>query len=102
MIRKVKTSIEEQETFFYLAPLEPDGKSLVYTTEPTMIKKMWELHKQYPDDVTIKHDDKYGTDFHIPPNWIDIKPKKRLTEAQKKELAKRFEKRKSNSGEKRK
>lgn len=92
MIRKVKTIIEEQETYIYLSPLESDGNALVYTTEPAMIKKMWELHKKQPDVVKIKRDDKYGTDFLIPPTWIDIKPKKQLTDAQKKELVERFNK----------
>lgn len=92
MIRKVKTILEEQETYIYIAPLDDDGKYLVYTTEPSMIKKMWELHKLYPDDVTIKNDDKYGSEFLIPPDWCSIKPKKKYTEAEKKELVKRFNK----------
>ena len=92
MIKKIKLSTEEKESFIYLAPLEPNGKALVYTTEPVMLKKMWKLHNNHPDDVTIRHDDKYGTEFYIPMNWIDIKPKKKLTEAERLELVKRFSK----------
>ena len=84
MIHKVKNDIEVQETFIYLSPLEPDGNALITTTEPVMIKALWNLHKQYPDDVKILHDDKYGTDFRVPPSWIIIKPKRQLTENKKK------------------
>lgn len=90
MIRKVSTPIEEQETFIYLAPLEADNKAVIYTTEPAMLKTMRELYKKYPEGIELKSDDKYGSEFYIPSAWIIIKPKKMLTDAQRKELASRF------------
>ena len=101
MIRKIKTSIEEQETFIYLAPLEAN-KAVIYTTEPTMLKTMRELYKKYPDGISLKSDDKYGAEFYIPSAWIIIKPKKLLTDVQKKELANRFHGNHKNAKQKKK
>ena len=102
MIRKCKLSIEEQETYIYLSPLEADNKAVIYTTEPSMLKTMQELYKKYPEGISLKSDNKYGAEFYIPPAWIIIKPKKTLTDAQKKELTSRFNKKRNNNRQKKK
>lgn len=80
---KIGNPLDEQETIINIAPNAINKRASIYTTMPNMLAKMWKMQEQYPDDVLIVHDDKYGTEFSVPNDWIKIKPKRKLSDEQR-------------------
>lgn len=90
MIPKVGNPYDEQETIINIDPKQISDRASVYTTIPAMINRMWALHEKYPEDVLVTHDDKYGSEFTVPRDWVKIKPKRQMTEEEKQALAARL------------
>ena len=91
MIRKVSTPLDEQETIINIAPASVVDKVNVYTSSKTMLTHMWKLYNKYPDQVDLLSDDKYGSEFAVPRDWIVVRPKRKLSEEQKKAMAERLQ-----------
>jgi len=90
MTEKVPTPLDEQETIINYNPNQVNDRASVYTSATNTLAAMWKLYNERPDEVKIIHDDKYGTEFSVPRDWIKIKPKKQLTDEQKQLLASRL------------
>ena len=90
MIEKISTPLEEQETVINIQPNQIEERVTVYTSMYTTLVKLWKLKEQHPDDVLVVNDDKYGTEFSVPRNWIKIKPPKQYTEEQRQQMAERM------------
>lgn len=86
---KVTTPTCDQETNINYGPV--DGKmASFYTCLPRDLKRMWKLYEEYPDEVEIKADDKYGTEFMIPQAWVRIRPPRKMSEEQRQAAAERL------------
>ena len=90
MIEKIGNPLDEQETVINIAPVQVREKAYVYTSIPHELNRLWKLHEQYPDEVEISTDDKYGTEFIVPRDWVKIKPKRQLSEEQRRIAAERL------------
>lgn len=85
---KVSTSVMEQETVINMSA---DVKTaFVYTAMQRDLRRMWKLYAEHPDEVKVLKDDKYGTEFEIPAEWVRIKPKRAVSEEQRLAAAERF------------
>ena len=102
MKRKIHKSFEEQETTINIDPPSISKEACVYTSIPADIKTMWEIQKKFPDLVKVVADDKWGSEFKIPREWIVIKPKKVLSDEQKKALTKRLQPKSKTTAQKKK
>lgn len=90
MIDKISTPLEEQETIINISPNQVSVTASVYSSLQSHINKLWKLHEQYPDDVKIIRDDKYGTEFEVPRKWIKVKPPRKVSEEQRLAAAERL------------
>jgi len=90
MISKTGNMIDDQETIINIDPPQLGKKTTVYTTIPSDLKKMWNLHEKYPDDVKIIHDDKYGTEFEVPRKWVTVRRPRTLSEEERQKAAERL------------
>ena len=86
MIEKVSTPLDEQETVINIQPNQVEERICIYTSMTTMLAKLWKIQKQRPDELLVVKDDKYGTEFSVPRNWIKIKPPKQYTEEQRQRM----------------
>ena len=87
---KVGNPLDEQETIINIDPKQISDKASVYTTIPSMLSRMWKLYEQHPDEVELISDDKYGSEFKVPRDWVRIKPKRQMSEEQKQKMAERL------------
>ena len=87
MIEKVSTPLDEQETIINIRPNQVEERVNVYTSMYTTLAQLWKLQEQYPDELLIVNDDKYGTEFSVPRKWIKIKPPKKYSEEQRARMA---------------
>ena len=83
MKKKIGNSFDEQETIINSFPKQVSEKASVYTAILATLNYMWKLYEKYPDEVSIIHDDQYGTEFSVPKDWIKIKPKRQISDEQK-------------------
>ena len=90
MKEKVNTPLIDQETIINIDPRQINEKAAVYTNMPNYLQRMWKLHEQYPDDVEVYRDDKYGTEFRVPRDWVKVKPKRQMSEEQRQLLIERL------------
>ena len=90
MIQKVSTPLEEQETIINIAPVQVEERVNIYSSATTMLAKLWKLYEKHPEDVELIKDDKYGSEFTVPRDWILIKPKRKYSEEQKQVMAERL------------
>ena len=87
MVEKVSTPLDEQETIINIRPNQVEERVNVYTSMYTTLTQLWKLQEQYPDELLVVNDDKYGTEFSVPRKWIKIKPPKKYSEEQKARMA---------------
>lgn len=84
-------SLEEQETTINISAINSKIAD-IYSSVPSMIRKIRKLFAEHPDEVTIDFD--HQTDIYatVPASWIKISPKRvlNLTDEQKKERAERM------------
>lgn len=59
-----------------------DREATVYSANPAWIKKMYRLHMEYPDIVTLFREDEVSKTFIIPKKLIKIGKPTVLSEAQ--------------------
>lgn len=64
-----------------------------YTSDKNEIKKILRLMDEHPDDIRVKHADKYGIEVIIPRRWLHVRPPRKVTvsnlsEAQRQNLFK--------------
>lgn len=80
---------EEQETVVCIEHFP--SKAYVYSSKPTMAKKLKTWLAEYPDDVSLFHEDDYGTEIIVPDSWIKIRPPRRHTEEWKQQAQERLQ-----------
>lgn len=87
MVEKVSTPLDEQETIINIRPNQVEERVNVYTSMYTTLTQLWKLQEQYPNELLVINDDKYGTEFSVPRKWIKIKPPKKYSEEQRARMA---------------
>ena len=84
--RKMEISIpmDEQETTVNMYPRSVDEKAYIYTSIPSVEKRLKKFSEQY-EEVILEKQDYNGSFFTVPLKWITIKPprKSNMTEEQK-------------------
>ena len=90
MIKKIGNPLDEQETIINLDPKQISDRASVYTTIPATLNRMWKLHEQFPEECIVTHDDKWGSEFSVPANWIVVKPKRKMSDEQRQAAAERL------------
>lgn len=83
MIRKTGNPLDEQETIINIDPAQISKTATVYSTIPADINRMWKLHEKYPEECKVIHDDKYGTEFAVPRNWVKVRRPRQMSEEQR-------------------
>lgn len=74
MKAKETIPIKEQEAVFNYIPGESSDKAQIYTTIPWMMKSLWSMCEQYPDQYKVIKDDQYSLTVELP--FSLIKPRK--------------------------
>lgn len=57
-----------------------------YTSDKNEIKKILRMMDEHPDDISVKHADKYGIEVIIPRRWLHVRQPRKgrsLTDEQK-------------------
>lgn len=91
------TKYEQEVIIIYNADEE---EANLYTTQPRLIEKIKTLIKDRGEEIEVVKEDEQSISVNIPKDWIKIKPKKVLTEEEKKKAKERFEKVKKANPEK--
>lgn len=90
MIEKRITPIDEQETSINIDYI--DRCAYVYSTNKTMINKLYKLIENNKDNSEIIKDDKYGLEIKVPIKWIKISPPRKVSEETRIKAAERMRK----------
>lgn len=67
--------------------LSCDDHATFYSSEAKWIRKITALQSEYPDDITITHQDEDSIIAHIPKIWLKIKPPRKMTLTDEQRLA---------------
>lgn len=79
---------EEQETVVCIEYFPT--KIYVYSSKPSIVRKIKGWLRDYPDEVSLFHEDDYGAEVIVPASWVKIRPVKKRSEAWKEEACKRL------------
>lgn len=96
MVEKVSIPLDEQETTIGFYPSAMDKMASWYSSDPVIIRRMWKLYEEHPDEVELVNDDKYGCEFRVPREWIKVRPKREVSEEQRQAAAERLAKAREN------
>lgn len=86
-------SLSEQETNINYDRLE--GMAVVYTANPTDIRKLDKLFENRGDEMELREKTECSRTYLVPKKWIKITPSRILSEEQKAEIRNRFQKSKN-------
>lgn len=86
-------SLGEQETNINYDRLE--GMAVVYTANPTDIRKLDKLFENRGDEMELREKTECSRTYLVPKKWIKITPSRILSEEQKAEIRNRFQKSKN-------
>lgn len=85
---KAPVPFEEQETSINIDYI--DKVTYVYSTNYNMVRKLYKLKEENPDDVTVVFDNCFGMEVTVPTKWIKITPPRKMSEEQKQAAAERL------------
>lgn len=83
MKAKETIPIKEQEAVFNYIPGESIDKAQIYTTIPWMMKYLWSMCEQYPDQYKVVKDDQYSLTVELPFSLIKPRKPRIMTEEQR-------------------
>lgn len=85
-------SVEEQETIINLYPRKIKETADIYSSDPSMIKKLEKLMQKTDGDVVVTKSDDISIQAEVPRNWIKISPPRKvnMSEEQKQKSAARL------------
>ena len=79
---------EEQETVVCIEYFP--AKVYAYSSKPNIIKRLKKWLQEYPDEVSLFHEDDYGAEVIVPESWIKIRPPRKRSEEWKAQAQERL------------
>lgn len=85
MPQKLKVSLDEQETLYYIYPKASGYPCEIYSCTPSCKKRIRKYAEQFPDEVKIVKEDQISVFAEAPMEWFSFRPPRHrnMTEEQK-------------------
>lgn len=88
MIPKEPVPVVEQETLINVDYV--DKFAFYYSCRPSVMKQIYKFLEEYPDQVTLDFEDKWGICVKIPKDWVKVKPPRAISEEQREAMRERM------------